>query len=257
MDVVELEKEVKKIRSGNVTFENDRIVAGESRLPISLQGVPNGWGAIMLAGVLKRDYYFQCSRSVNHEYKEAAQVLACVGKKCRLRQLPDAEVVLRRNGMGNPLILVLVREVNQLHLTIYTAKSAMAAANCNLTLQAYMRHLPDGITLVKMNKEERKQYKQMQKQQEIEQKQQAKSKKQQKKAEDELQKDQRKIQREQKRMQKEQEKRKKELQRRQKALERQRQELELRQQELEMLKELQDEENQPKEGIEPVQQDGQ
>ena len=52
------EREIKKILVGNVVFEDGMIVAREGNWMVGTQGIPNGWGIMMVAGLYKREFWF-------------------------------------------------------------------------------------------------------------------------------------------------------------------------------------------------------
>ena len=142
------EQEIKKILAGNIAFEGNVIVAGKGSLLIGKQGIPNGWSAMMLAGLCRREYWFDITDKKQEGFEEAAKVLGCLGKRCKLEHFPASEAVIRRNGIFNPQILILEKDEYQLRLTIYTARTITASFACRKTAKAFQNHLPQGIFFI-------------------------------------------------------------------------------------------------------------
>lgn len=146
------EREIKKILAGNVSFEGGMIVAGEGNWLVGKQGIPNGWGTMIVAGLYQREFWFDVTEEKQNGFDEAAKVLQCMGKRCRLECFPGSEAVIKRNGMLNPQVLVLERDEYQLRLTIYTAKSLTAPFACKSSIKIFKRYLPQGVAYLEHQK---------------------------------------------------------------------------------------------------------
>ena len=150
MDVKE--REIKKILAGNVGFEAGRIVAGERNLLVGSQGIPNGWGTMMVAGLYHREFWFDVTEKKQTGFEEAAKVLQCMGKRCKLECFPGSEAVIKRNGILNPHVLILERDEYQLRLTIYTARSLTAPLACKRAIKIFQKYLPQGVAYLENQK---------------------------------------------------------------------------------------------------------
>lgn len=150
MDVKE--REIKKILAGNVAFESGMIVAREGNWLVGSQGIPNGWGTMMVAGLYRREFWFDITEKKQIGFEEAAKVLQCMGKRCRLNAFPGSEAVIRRNGMLNPQVLILERDEYQLRITIYTARSLTASLACKRTIKIFQKYLPQGVAYLENQK---------------------------------------------------------------------------------------------------------
>ena len=146
MDVIE--REIKKILAGNVTFEAGMIVARESNWMVGTQGIPNGWGTMMVAGLYRKEFWFDVTDEKKNGFDEAAKVLQCMGKRCKINSCPGSEAVIKRNGLFNPQVLVLERDEDQLRLTVYTARALSAPFACKRTIKTYRKYLPQGVAYI-------------------------------------------------------------------------------------------------------------
>ena len=146
------EREIKKILAGNVAFESGVIVARESNWLVGSQGIPNGWGTMMVAGLYRCEFWFDITEKKQTGFEEAAKVLQCMGKRCRLSGFPGSEAVIRRNGMLNPQVLILERDEYQLRITIYTARSLTAPMACKRTIKIFQKYLPQGVAYLENQK---------------------------------------------------------------------------------------------------------
>ena len=147
----EKEREIKKILAGKVTFEGNVIHAKEGFLLVGKQGLPNGWGAMMMAGLHCQEYWFDITEYKGSAFEEAAKVLYCMGKKCKLEHFPLAEAIIRR-GLTSSQILILEKDEYQLRLTIYMPNELTASLYCMNTIKAFAKHLPEGISLIENKK---------------------------------------------------------------------------------------------------------
>lgn len=141
------EREIKKILAGKVDFEGNVIRAKEGLLLVGRQGLPNGWGAMMVAGLYHKEYWFDITENQKNGFEEAAKVLYCMGKKCKLEYFPVSEAIIRR-GLTNSQVLILEKDEYQLRLSIYMPKELTAAVACMNTVKAFCKHLPAGISLI-------------------------------------------------------------------------------------------------------------
>lgn len=146
------EREIKKILAGNVCFEGGMIVARESNWMVGTQGIPNGWGIMMVAGLYKREFWFDVTEKKQDGFEEATKVLQCMGKRCKLNSIPGSEAIIRRNGLLNPQLLLLERDEYQLRLTIYTARTLTAPFVCKITNKIFRKYLPQGIEYLENQK---------------------------------------------------------------------------------------------------------
>jgi hypothetical protein len=146
------EREIKKILAGNVCFEGGMIVARESNWMVGTQGIPNGWGIMMVAGLYKREFWFDVTEKKQDAFEEAVKVLQCMGKRCKLNCIPGSEAIIRRNGLLNPQLLLLERDEYQLRLTIYTARTLTAPFACKRTIKIFQKYLPQGVAYLENQK---------------------------------------------------------------------------------------------------------
>ena len=109
------EREIKKILAGNVCFEGGMIVARESNWMVGTQGIPNGWGSMMVAGLYKREFWFDVTEKKQNGFEEAAKVateygntevsdevaelLPTVSKRIALAKVNDAMKAKDINGV--------------------------------------------------------------------------------------------------------------------------------------------------------------
>ena len=140
----EKEQEIKKILAGNVDFENDIIVAREGISLIGMQGFPNGWSSMLIAGLYSHEFWYDITENTENGFQEAANVLFCMGKRCKLTYIPGSEAIIKR-GMSNSQLLVLEKSQYQLRLTIYSARTATAFLAAQITAKEFTKHLPKGI----------------------------------------------------------------------------------------------------------------
>ena len=128
------------------------IVAREGNWLVGSQGIPNGWGTMMVAGLYCREFWFDVTEKKQIGFEEAAKVLQCMGKRCRLNAFPGSEAVIRRNGMLNPQVLILERDEYQLRITIYTARSLTAPLACKRTIKIFQKYLPQDVAYLENQK---------------------------------------------------------------------------------------------------------
>lgn len=146
------EREIKKILAGNVVFEGGMIVAKEGNWMIGTQGIPNGWGTMVFAGLCHREFWFDVTEKKQNGFEEAVKVLQCMGKRCKINSVPGSEAVIRRNGLLNPQVLILERDEYQLRLTIYTARALTAPFACKRTVKIFQKYLPQGVAYLENQK---------------------------------------------------------------------------------------------------------
>lgn len=145
----EIQKEIKKILGGSVALQDGVFVANESPLLIGMQGAPNGVGAMLFAGLYKEEVFLEATKNSKSVRGKAVKVLNCMGKPCRLKAFPEADAVIRRNGLENPQLILLERADELYQLTIYMPKSLMAKLACSKLIKEIAKQLPEYKVLEK------------------------------------------------------------------------------------------------------------
>ena len=114
------------------------------------QGITDGFGFMMMAGLYHHEYWFDITENQKDGFEEAAKVLCCMGKKCKLENFPASEAIIRR-GMVHSQIMILEKDTYQLRLSIYMLRSLTSSLICKNSIKAFCKHLPNGISLIENN----------------------------------------------------------------------------------------------------------